>query len=203
MADDITRWDNRYRTHDTPWDTGLPSSELVRVMAEDAIAPCTTLEIGCGTGTNAVWLASRGFTVTAVDVSPLAIEAAKQKAMEAGVAVQFLVADVLSSPHIVGPFGFFFDRGVYHILRTVDLDAYLRLLERTLQPGAMGLIIAGNAKMGRTGPPVVTEEELRGELGRLFTIERVREFYLDPVGENGETHLGWSCLLKRHSLQKK
>jgi methyl halide transferase len=196
MTGDSTRWDNRYRTHDTPWDTGLPSSELLRVMAEDAIAPCPTLEIGCGTGTNAVWLAGSGFAVTALDVSPLAIEAAKKKAMEAGVAVQFQVADALSSPDIVGPFSFFFDRGVYHILRTVDLDAYLRLLKRSLQPGAMGLIIAGNAKMGRTGPPVVTEEELRGELGRLFTIQRLREFYLDPVGETGETHLGWSCLLK-------
>jgi SAM-dependent methyltransferase len=197
MADDITRWDNRYRTHDTPWDTGVPSTELLRVLAEDAIVPCPTLEIGCGTGTNAVWLASKGFNVTAFDVSSLAIETARKKAKEAGVAIQFMVADALGSPDIVGPFGFFFDRGVYHILRTVDLDAYLRLLRRTLQPGAMGLVIAGNAKRGRTGPPVVTEEELRGELGRLFAIQRLREFYLDPVGENGETHLGWSCLVKR------
>jgi SAM-dependent methyltransferase len=196
MADDA-RWDNRYRTHDTPWDTGVPSTELLRVLAEAAIVPCSTLEIGCGTGTNAVWLASKGFNVTAFDVSSLAIEAARKKAKEAGVTIQLMVADALSSPDLAGPFGFFFDRGVYHILRTVDLDAYLRLLRRTLQPGAMGLVIAGNAKRGRTGPPVVTEEELRGELGRLFAIERLREFYLDPVGENGETHLGWSCLVKR------
>ncbi len=198
MTEDMNRWDNRYRTQDTPWDTGAPSTELLRVVSQEEIAPCATLEIGCGTGTNAVWLAGKGFSVTAVDVSPLAIEAARKKAKLAGVAVQFLVADVLSSPDIVGPFGFFFDRGVYHILRTVDLDAYLRFLDKTLQPGAMGLVIAGNAKMGRTGPPVVTEEELRRELGRLFTILFLREFYLDPVGKERETHhLGWSCLLKR------
>jgi hypothetical protein len=113
--------------------------------------------------------------------------------------VQFLVADLLNSPEITGPFRFFFDRGVYHILRTVDLNAYLRLLDRTLKPGATGLVIAGNAKRGRTGPPVVSEEELHAELGQLFTIQRLREFYLDPVGKDGESHLAWSCLLKRQA----
>jgi methyl halide transferase len=198
MADEFIRWENRYRTGDTPWDTGRPSSELMRVVAEDEIAPCAALEVGCGTGTNAVWLAQQGFTVTAVDISPLAIETAKKKAAEAGVKVQFIAGDLLRSPDIVGPFGFFFDRGAYHVVRTVDLAGYLRLLERTLQPGELGLVIAGNAKTGRTGPPVVTEEEIRGELGPLFDILRLREFYLDPVTEGGETHLGWSCLLRRH-----
>jgi len=197
MPEDWIRWESRYQTRDTRWDTGHPSSELKRVVAEEEITPCPALEVGCGTGTNAVWLAQQGFAVTAIDVSQLAIEAAQKKAAEAGVKVRFIAGNILSSPDLVGPFVFYFDRGLYHHLRQVDLEGYLRLLERTVKPGALGLVLAGNAKTGRTGPPVVTEEEIRGELGRVFEILRLREFYLDPVGEETETHLAWSCLLRR------
>jgi SAM-dependent methyltransferase len=194
MAEDTINWENRYRTNDTPWETGRPSTELVRVVTEDKIVPCPALELGCGTGTNAVWMAQRGFAVTAIDLSPLAIERARAKATAANVPVQFVAGDLTKAPELVGPFGFFFDRGVYHIVRTVDLAGYLRVLERSLKPGAMGLVLAGNAKFGRTGPPIVTEDEIRGELGKVLEIVRLREFDLDPV--NGQTHLAWSCLVR-------
>ncbi len=197
MPEDWIRWENRYQTRDTPWETGHPSSELKRVVAEEEIAPCPALEVGCGTGNNAVWLAQQGFAVTAIDVSQLAIETAKKKAAAAGVKVRFITGNILSSPDLVGPFAFYFDRGLYHHLREVDLEVYLRLLERTLKPGALGLVLAGNARTGRTGPPVVTEEEIRGELGRVCEILRLREFYFDLVGEGGGPHLAWSCLLRR------
>jgi len=80
---DPVRWDERYQTGDTPWDTGQPSSELQRVLTEDQIGPCAALEIGCGTGTNAVYLAQQGFELTAVDVSPLAVATAQARATAA------------------------------------------------------------------------------------------------------------------------
>jgi len=99
-----TRWEERYQKCDTPWETGQPSSELQRVLAEAAIQPCRALELGCGTGASAVWLAQQGFDVTAFDLSPLAIDRARQRANEAGVRVIFLVADVLKpSPELTGP----------------------------------------------------------------------------------------------------
>jgi 2-polyprenyl-3-methyl-5-hydroxy-6-metoxy-1,4-benzoquinol methylase len=190
-------WENRYRTNDIPWDTGQPSSELLRVVTEDAIQPCAALEVGCGTGTNAIWLAQQGFDVTAVDISQLAIERARAKATAAGVSVRFMVGNLATMPELVGPFDFLFDRGLYHILRTVDLPGYLRILERTVNPGALGLVLTGNARLPRTGPPIVSEDEIRAELGRLFEIVRLREIQFDPVG--GQTHLGWSCLLRRQA----
>jgi SAM-dependent methyltransferase len=196
---DVEHWDTRYRTGDTPWETGRPSSELQRVVAEDRIAPCPALELGCGTGVNAVWLAQRGFDVTALDVSPLAVERARQRAAAAGANVRFLTADILAGPDVGGPFGFFFDRGCYHIVRELDLTAYLRLLERVLRPGATGLVLAGNARQPRTGPPVVTEEQIRAELGRLFEVVRLREFQFDLAVGDDERHLGWSCLLRKRA----
>jgi SAM-dependent methyltransferase len=76
---DVSRWNQRYEKGDTPWDTGQPSSELQRVVAELALRPCRALELGCGTGANAVWLAQQGFDVTALDLSNWAVERARQR----------------------------------------------------------------------------------------------------------------------------
>src|SRR6516162_752409 len=122
---DLTRWDERYAKGDTPWETGEPSSELQRVLAEIPIRPCRAIELGCGTGANAVWLAQQGFDVTAIDVSPVAVARAQERAAAAGVRARFLVADVLNPPaELTGPFDFFFDRGCYHVVRRVDAAAY-------------------------------------------------------------------------------
>src|SRR5438270_11643617 len=103
MVSERARWEERYRSGDTPWDTGRPSSELQRVIAEERIPPSRAIELGCGSGTNAVWLAKQGFEVTAVDLSPLAISRARERAVGEGVPVCFLCADVLIVP-VVGTY---------------------------------------------------------------------------------------------------
>src|SRR5207245_10634643 len=107
---ETARWEERYRTGDTPWDTGQPSSELQRVVAEEHIHPGRSIELGCGSGTNAVWLAKQGFEVTAVDVSSAAISRARERAASEGGKVSFLCGDVLNLRDI-GTYDFVFDRG--------------------------------------------------------------------------------------------
>lgn len=177
---------------------GYPSSELKRVLAEDGIPPSSAVELGCGTGTNAVWLAQQGFSVTAADISPTAIQRARERAAAAGVTLRFVVGDVGAAPDLGGPFAFFFDRGCYHCVREQNLAGYLRTLERNLSPQARGLILSGNARAPRTGPPIVAEEEIRRELSPLFEIVRLREFRFDIVGDQ-PAHLAWSCLVRRRS----
>src|SRR5437868_13790754 len=75
-------WDASYRSGNPPWETGRPSEELQRVIAEQGIRPCRVVELGCGTGINAIWLAQQGFDVTALDFSPLAIAKAQKRAAE-------------------------------------------------------------------------------------------------------------------------
>jgi methyl halide transferase len=196
---DVTHWEQKYREGDSPWDTGLPSSELIRVVAEEPIRPCRAIDLGCGTGTNAVWLAQGGFKVTAVDLSPLAIARAKQRAAEAGVSVRLLAAD-LHNPldDLGGPFDFFFDRGCYHVVRRVSAGQYVKTLLRISRPGSVGLVLAGNARETHSrGPPVVTEEEIRTELGQAFMIAWLREFRFDQSPGSDIQPLGWSCFLKR------
>jgi SAM-dependent methyltransferase len=196
---DMVKWNERYEKGDTPWETGLPSSELQRVVREVSIEPCRALELGCGTGSNAVWLAQQGFEVTAFDLSPVAIERARQSASEAGVQVRFLVADVFQPPReLAEPFDFFFDRGCYHVVRREDVGGYVETLRKLTHPATLGLVLAGNAREPHDpGPPVVSEEQIRAELGSLFTILQLREFRFDQVERVGARFLGWSCLLQR------
>jgi SAM-dependent methyltransferase len=195
---DAEKWNARYQSSDIPWDTGQPSRELQRVLRERPIQPCRALELGCGTGTNSVWLAHQGFDVTGLDIAPLAVEHAQALARAAGVAVRFLVADVLAPPDLGEPFAFFFDRGCYHAVRRANPSAYAPAVARLLAPGAPGLVLAGNAREPhQPGPPVVTEEQLRAELGLSFRILDLHEFRFAASPGCPESFLAWSCLLAK------
>jgi SAM-dependent methyltransferase len=77
-------WDERYRRHDSLW-SGRPNSQLVLQVGQ--LAPGTALDVGCGEGADAIWLAERGWTVTGVDVSPVALARAAAHAAAAGPAI--------------------------------------------------------------------------------------------------------------------
>lgn len=191
-------WNECYRDGNLPWDTGRPSTELQRVVTQHALLPCRALEIGCGTGSNCLWLAQQGFEVTGVDVAPLAIEQAQHRAEQAGLLIKFLTADVLALPELPGPYGFFFDRGCYHAVRRTAPDKYAPAVARHLAEGARGLILAGNAREPHEpGPPVVTEQQLRDELGVAFRILELSEFRFDEAPGVPASFLGWSCLIEK------
>lgn len=202
MTDQTTFWNERYATKDTPWDGDEPSMELRRVLDERHIEPCDVLEIGCGTGTNAVFLASRGFKVTAVDISSLAIEQARRRAAEAGVPVDFQVVDLLAPTGLNRTYPLVFDRGVYHGLRRESLGKFLETLGRASAPGGLYLVLAGNANNTgdpEKGPPRAHAHEICGELNPLFELIDLREFTFDGIVIAGEpvSPLGWSGLFRR------
>ncbi len=202
MPEELPDWDERYAQKITPWDTGRPSSELRRILCEREIPAGRALELGCGTGTNAVFLAQQGFEVTAVDISPLAIEQAQAKVDEAGVNITLLTADLLDLPDLGSPFPFVFDRGVYHAVRRENLTGFLDTLSQVSEPGGTYLTIAGNAnetRPGETGPPRVTAEEICRELDPLMELVQLREIRFDEIILEGkpERPLGWSALFRR------
>ena len=79
-----------YRYFHMPWDGG-PRQELVELVESGRISPSRAIDLGCGTGSNAVFLAQRGFDVTGVDYSSAAIEKARERARAAGAPVKFMV----------------------------------------------------------------------------------------------------------------
>jgi SAM-dependent methyltransferase len=186
----------RYASGNTPWDSGTPSAEMLRVLKTGKLTGSTVLDFGCGTGTNAIELARRGFHVTATDIVPQAIQRAHDKGREAAVQVDFRVADALRDDP-GGPYDILFDRGVYHCLRTLDLKAFQEFLRRATHIGSWWLSLAGNSKEAmEPGPPVVSESEIRTELEPLFNILELREFRF-ATNQEGFSPLGWSILMQR------
>jgi cyclopropane fatty-acyl-phospholipid synthase-like methyltransferase len=167
------------------------------VIEQGLLQPARALELGCGTGVNACYLAEQGFSITAVDLSPTAIERARKRAAKQGVQVDFVCADLADLPTYDDPFGFVFDRGCYHAVRRSNLAGYQDALSRATAAGTRMLLLAGNAdEQASPGPPRVTEQEIRDELGTLFDIQRLRAFQL--LGADKQPlHLFWSCWMVR------
>ena len=190
-------WDAMYRQGTPPWETGCPAAELVRVLDQRLVPPGITLEVGCGTGADAVCLAQHGFEVTAVDASPQAIERARHRARLEAAPVCFLLDDVFQFVETADPFDFVYDAGFYHFIRRTQLHPYLDLLWRTTRPGSYYLALVGSTgEEADGGPPQVSEDQIRLELGRLFEFLHVRHFRFEsPCRKQG--YLGWSCLMRR------
>ena len=190
----------RYAKGDTPWDSGRPSTELLGALDGGKLKGKTALEIGCGTGLNAIELATRGFRVTAVDPVEQPLKIARGRARDAKVTVDFRVADFLKDD-LGGPYDVLFDRGVYHVLRRIDLEGFQKAIERVTRPGSLWLSLSGNAneKESEEGPPVVTEEEIRAELSPLFDILDLHEFRFD-TNKGDFRPLAWSVLAQRKKL---
>ncbi|MEZ6047371.1 MAG: class I SAM-dependent methyltransferase [Planctomycetaceae bacterium] len=197
MSEFAIRWNERYLNEDTPWDSRLVSLELMKVLQEQNIQPGRALELGCGTGTNSIYLAKQGFDVTAIDISERALETAAMKAHEANVEVRFILGDLCDLHLVTSPFDFVFDRGCYHCVRKIDLPGFMDTLNKYTHPGSLWLTLCGNSKEEHDEHiPKVSQTELASELSGLFDLVHMREFHFQDEGER-EGPLGWSVLLKR------
>jgi SAM-dependent methyltransferase len=194
----VERWDRAYRgERSAPWDSGRPNTGLVEAVESGTVKPGRVVELGCGSGTNAIYLASKGFDVTALDVAPTALAIARRKAARAGVTVRWLLADVLAPPELE-PFDFIFDSGCYHGVRRGNAAGYVKTASVLSRPGTLMLIHAGNANEPRHyGPPRVEETELIGDFAATWDFVHLRE--VRPGGDPGRASGAWfwSVLLRR------
>ena len=205
----LALWDADYRSNAPAlWDIGRPADELQKVVAGGKVAPCRVVDMCCGSGTDAIYLASKGFDVTAIDVAPSALGHAMEKARNANVSVQWMVANILAPPDLK-PFDFVYDRGCYHVVRDQNLPAYLETVRRFSHPGTKFLLLAtrgdeqsraelsGEARAGG-GHSGVTEEELRFDFLSMFDVEWLREITLES-SRPGVGPPGWSAFLVRNA----
>ncbi len=118
-----------------PWDSGQTPPELLEYLKTRT--PGRAIDLGCGTGTNIITLASLGWNVTGVDFVPAAVEQARRKAKMAGILADLRVGDVTRLDDITGPFDFSLDLGCYHSLPGPEKTAYQRELERIMAPGGI------------------------------------------------------------------
>jgi cyclopropane fatty-acyl-phospholipid synthase-like methyltransferase len=133
-----------------PWDTGITPPEVVTFVKEHS--PGRALDLGCGTGTNAIYLAQHGWQATGVDFVGRAVKQARLKARQAGVQADFHRADVTRLPGIRGPFDLVLDIGCFHSLTPQGKTAYLQNLERLLASTGTFLFYAFTDQQGNKNP---------------------------------------------------
>lgn len=130
----FTYWFTRPR-----WDTNITPPELVELIEMQKLRPGRALDLGCGTGTNVIYLAQHGWQATGVDFVGKAIEAAKRKAKAAGAAADFFQGDVTRLEFLKPPFDLILDVGCFHSLPVERRPAYIAGLRRQLGPGGLFL----------------------------------------------------------------
>lgn len=175
-----------------PWNNESPPEVLVALVESGRMKPCKALDLGCGAGNYAIYLAEQGFDVTGIDISPTAIKLAHEKAEEMGVNCTFLAADVLGDlKEIQECFDFIYDWQLLHHLFPEVRHKYIDNVQRLLRSGGKYMSacfseedpqFGGKGKFRKTSLGTVlyfsSEEELRELFSLTFNIDELKTIEL-------------------------
>jgi len=181
-----------------PWDIGRPQATIVR-LAEAGEITGSVLDVGCGTGENALYLAERGIgenalylaergiQVVGVDAAPVAIERAEAKARDRGIGVEFLVWDAFRLAEFGRIFDTAIDVGLFHSFQDEERPVYAKNLHAVLEPGGRYVMLCWSERNEwGYGPRRVTKEEIRETFADAWTVDSIE----DAAFETNEP--GWS-----------
>jgi cyclopropane fatty-acyl-phospholipid synthase-like methyltransferase len=148
----------RYMIGNTPWDTGVSPPELIAYLEENP--PGRALDLGCGTGTNAITIHSYGWDVIGVDSSHFAIRRALEKTICEAREVEFRRLDVSRLKGIRGPFELILDIGCFHSLSPKARARYVQRLPQLIHPGGTYLLYSWLADPEESGDLPPSEDEI-------------------------------------------
>jgi 2-polyprenyl-3-methyl-5-hydroxy-6-metoxy-1,4-benzoquinol methylase len=187
------RWEAAYslraegRVECLQWENPRPVRALVDLFERPGFRPQRVLELGCGSGVNAVFMASRGCQVTAVDISQTAMKMARGNARLAKVDIEFVEGDIFELDPTRAPYDFIFDRGMFHHVQVFHFEDYKDLVADRLVPDGHFHLICHHVSTR----PTVLLDCLAGFVGKLlgflsgtlvetgagFTADELREVF--------------------------
>ncbi len=154
-------WDASYQNGPAPWDIGRPQPAVVRLASEGGFAGAV-LDAGCGTGENALHIASLGLSVLGVDVAETAMAIAREKAANCGIKVEFAVADALHLERLGRMCKTVLDCGLFHTFDDDDeRTRYVASLASVTQHDGTLYVLCFSDEGPDTGPHPIRREELR------------------------------------------
>jgi SAM-dependent methyltransferase len=173
-----------------PWDTGISPPELMAFIHSHPAGKA--LDLGCGTGTNAITLTRHGWQVTGIDFASRAIRSAKQKARKAGLQIDLRVGDVSQPKNVMGPFDLILDIGCFHSLSAEERTEYTRNLERLLATDGTFLSYVFFRDPAENGPGLV-EADVQALSDHFSLVER------QDGSERGKRPSAWLTFQKKRA----
>lgn len=173
-------WDQFYedRNKGIPFFKDRPDENLVEYVSKRHITPGKVLELGCGGGRNAVYLAQQGYAVDAIDISQAAVDWGRERACTHQVEVHFARSNIFDLSLEPGSYDLIYDSGCFHHIYPHRRATFLELVNRTLKPGGyFGLVCFAAGSMGAeiTDWEVYRQRSLRGGLG--FSEDKLKSFF--------------------------
>lgn len=174
-------FDLQYLLGLAPWDTQVTPPEVVGLVEGAGVPPGRALDLGCGSGTNCIYLARHGWEAVGVDFSTVAIHRARRKARRDRVDCRFYQADVTDLSFLTDPFDLALDIGCLHSVPPEVWERYAAELARLVWPGGLYMLYAFAPQPDRSSPRGVAAEEVRCLFSPAFVVER-QEGGDDPTG---------------------
>jgi len=170
------RFEDAYRGT-PPWDIGR-HQPVFEELADAGEITGPVLDVGCGTGENALFLAARGYEVIGVDAVEQAVRAARMKAAERGATVEFEVHDALALDGLGRRFATVVDSGLFHVFGDGERPRFVRSLASVLKLGGRYYVLCfSDLEPGTQGPRRVT----RAELLQVFDAPPFRVLSIEPA----------------------
>ncbi len=182
----------RYLLGRAPWDTQVTPPEVVELTQNQVLTPGQALDLGCGTGTNSVYLARHGWEVTGVDFAALAIWRARRRARRAGVTCHFYQADVADLSFLHTSFDLAVDIGCLHSLPVERRSPYASGVARLVRPAGLYMLYAFRPRPQGCGPRGIQPQDILQLFAPAFALER-QEGGEDPTGPGS----AWYWLRRR------
>lgn len=153
-------WDASYHDGPAPWDIGRPQPAVVRLASEGGFAGAV-LDVGCGTGENALHVASLGLSVLGVDVAETALAIARAKAVDSGIEVGFAAVDAFQLERLGRKFETVLDCGLFHTFDDDERLEFVASLASVTEHDGTLYVFCFSDNGPDTGPHPISQEELR------------------------------------------
>lgn len=188
-----------YQTQ-APWDIGRPQRAFI--AAADQVSG-RVIDLGCGTGENALFFAQRGHQVTGIDFVEEAIARAQAKAKARGLDATFLVQDALALEAPPQLFDSAIDSGLFHVFSDAERAQYVNSVARVLKPeGRLFLLCFGDQVPAGGGPRRISQAEIHAAFATGWHVENIQETNVEIAPQLASLFSqggpqGWFCTIRR------
>ncbi len=164
-----------------PWDTGRAQPSIIK-LAETGQIRGSVLDVGCGTGENLLYLATRGHEAWGLDFVPVAIERAKAKAAQRGIEATFIVGNALELKKLGRPFDTVIDCGLFHTFADEERPVFVKGLGDVLRPGGLLYILCfSDEEPGTEGPRRISEQEIQDAFHDGWKVQRIEPIRFEAI----------------------